>query len=58
MPYNNAADMRARARDAWHSEWISKSALREQLWTDKATGSFLNKPKKLARSWRGPELKF
>lgn len=49
MPYNNAADMRARARDAWHSEWSSKSGLRERLWTDNAIGSFLSKPKKAGK---------
>lgn len=46
MPYYNAADMRARASDAWHSEWISKSGLKARLWTDKAIAEFLGKPEK------------
>ncbi|EDT7004041.1 hypothetical protein TX08_004823, partial [Salmonella enterica subsp. enterica] len=54
MPYYNAADMRARARDAWHSEWISKSGLRERLWTDNAIGSFLSKPKKAGKIMAWP----
>ncbi|RSC52131.1 hypothetical protein EGW07_25605 [Citrobacter amalonaticus] len=40
MSYKNAADMRATARDSWHSEWISKSGLKERLWTDKAIAEF------------------
>jgi cytochrome c2 len=46
MPYYNAADMRARARDAWHSEWISKQGLKERFWTEKAISEFLGKPQK------------
>lgn len=46
MPYYNAADMRARASDAWHSERISKRGLKERLWTDKAISEFLDKPQK------------
>lgn len=46
MPYYNAADMRARASDAWHSEWISKHGLKKRLWTDKAISEFLGKAQK------------
>ncbi|HBV9945493.1 TPA: hypothetical protein ACGB3K_004694 [Klebsiella aerogenes] len=54
MSYKNAADMRARARDSWHSEWISKSGLKERLWTDKAIAEFLGKPEKAGpiMAWR------
>lgn len=46
MPYYNAADMRARARDAWHSEWISTRGLKARFWTDKAISVFLGRPQK------------
>lgn len=44
--YYNAADSRARASDAWHSEWISIRGLKERLWTDKAISEFLDPPQK------------
>lgn len=44
--YYNAADARARASAAWHEEWISKSGLKERLWTDKAISEFLSTPEK------------
>ncbi|AYN25511.1 hypothetical protein D8682_00635 (plasmid) [Buttiauxella sp. 3AFRM03] len=44
--YYNAADARARASDAWHDEWISKSGLKARFWTDKAISQFLGLPKK------------
>ncbi|TCZ55696.1 hypothetical protein E0D83_26665 [Klebsiella grimontii] len=46
MPHYNAADRRARARDAWHAEWIRKSGLKARLWTDKAIAEFLGRPEK------------
>ncbi|WP_249549342.1 hypothetical protein [Escherichia coli] len=54
MPYYNAADMRARASDAWHSEWISKRGLKARFWTDKAISEFLGKPQKAGpiMAWR------
>lgn len=30
----------------WHAKWISKSGLKERLWTDKAIADFLGKPRK------------
>ena len=30
----------------WHAKWISKSGLKERLWTDKAIAEFLGKPRK------------
>lgn len=29
----------------WHAKWISKSGLKERLWTDKAIADFLGKPR-------------
>lgn len=34
------------ASDAWHKEWISKTGLRDRLWTDKAIADFLKPPQK------------
>lgn len=58
MPYYNAADRRARARDAWHSEWISKSGLKARLWTDKVIAEFLGKPEKAGpiMAWRRKDV--
>lgn len=58
MPYYNAADRRARASDAWHSEWISKSGLKARLWTDKAIAEFLGKPEKAGpiMAWRRKDV--
>jgi hypothetical protein len=42
--YYNAVDARARTSDEWHTEWISKSGLKERLWTDKAIREFLGVP--------------
>lgn len=58
MPYYNAADRRARASDAWHSEWISKSGLKARLWTDKAIAEFPGKPEKAGpiMAWRRKDV--
>lgn len=58
MPNYNAADMRARASDAWHSEWISKSGLKARLWTEKAISEFLDKPQKAGpiMAWKRKEV--
>lgn len=58
MSYYNAADMRARARDAWHSKWISRSGLKARLWTDKAIAEFLGKPEKAGpiMAWRRKDV--
>lgn len=58
MPYYNAADMRARASDAWHSEWISKHGLKKRLWADKAISEFLGKAQKagLIMTWRRKDV--
>lgn len=29
----------------WHEKWISRSGLKERLWTDKAIADFLSKPR-------------
>ncbi|MFH2594715.1 MULTISPECIES: hypothetical protein [Enterobacterales] len=34
------------ASAAWHREWISKTGLRERLWTDRAIADFLKPPQK------------
>ncbi|HBM9260424.1 TPA: hypothetical protein L0X66_004842 [Citrobacter freundii] len=56
--YYNAADMRTRASDAWHTEWISKSGLKARLWTDKAISDFLGKPQKAGpiMAWKQKEV--
>lgn len=58
MPYYNAADRRAKASDAWHAEWISKSGLKARLWTDKAITEFLGKPEKAGpiMAWRRKDV--
>lgn len=58
MPYYNAADRRARARDAWLAEWISKSGLKARLWTDKAITEFPGRPEKAGpiMAWRRKDV--
>lgn len=38
----------------WHARWISKKGLKNRLWTDKAIGSFLSKPKKAGKIMAWP----
>lgn len=38
----------------WHARWISKQGLKNRLWTDKAIGSFLSKPKKAGKIMAWP----
>ncbi|MEQ9883174.1 hypothetical protein ABRP83_13460 [Pectobacterium brasiliense] len=58
MPYYNAADMRARASDAWHAEWISKRGLKARFWTDKAIVSFLGNAQQAGpiMAWRRKDV--
>lgn len=59
MHYYNAADMRVKARDEWHAEWISKSGLKARFWTDKAISEFLGAPLDAGpiKAWKQKDVK-
>lgn len=56
--YYNAADARARASNEWHAEWISKSGLKNRLWTDEAISEFLGEPRDAGpvKAWKQKEV--
>lgn len=43
---------------AWHTKWISRSGLKERLWTDKAIAEFLGKPRDAGpiKAWKREEV--
>lgn len=49
---------RQEQRDAWHANWVSKTGLKDRLWTDKAISEFLTKPRKAGpiMAWRKTDV--
>ncbi len=49
---------RQKQRDKWHAAWLSKTGLKDRLWTDKAIATFLGQPKKAGpvKAWRRQDV--